>query len=57
MFIRRMVEYIASDSKGYVCIFDLVQNGNEFTDSINKAVNDVILRDVQFLFLFDDLAV
>lgn len=46
MFIRRMVEYVASDSRIFFLLCELVQNGTELTDSINKTIDDVILRDV-----------
>lgn len=46
MFIRKMVEYIASDSNNSLFVFILVQHGEELKDSINNVIDNVILRDV-----------
>ena len=46
MFIRKMVEYVASDSMIWSVVTHLVQNGDELTNSVNSIIDDVILRDV-----------
>lgn len=46
MFIRKMVDYVASDSNYLLFVFILVQHGEELKDSINKVIDNVILRDV-----------
>ena len=46
MFIRKMVEYVASDSMIWSVVTYLVQNGDELTNSVNSIIDDVILRDV-----------
>ena len=46
MFIRKMVEYVASDSMIWSVVTYLVQNGDELRNSVNSISDDVILRDV-----------
>ena len=46
MFIRKMVEYVASDSMIWSVVTYLVQNGDELRNSVNSIIDDVILRDV-----------
>ena len=48
MFIRKMVEYIASDSMIWSVVTYLVQNGDELRNSVNSIIDDVILRDVLY---------
>lgn len=48
MFIRKMVEYVASDSMIWSVVTHLVQNGDELTNSVNSIIDDVILRDVLY---------
>ena len=48
MFIRKMVEYVASDSMIWSVVTHLVQNGDELTNSVNSIIDDVTLRDVLY---------
>ena len=48
MFIRKMVEYVASDSMIWSVVTYLVQNGDELRNSVNSIIDDVILRDVLY---------
>ena len=52
MFIRKMVEYVASDSMIWSVVTHLVQNGDELTNSVNSIIDDVILRDVLYCIFY-----